>query len=189
MQNNQFKLTTVLNVVITILIIVVLFMAINLYNKYQEDDKIKDDIQTIKEKNQKVKSHNKEVAALEKDQENKLQVEEVSNIATNFNDKFFIWDSWEKFSKNMENLRETYPNLKDNENVVIDGKDVGTGNSPNSDYESEQFISENKKEITEVIKQTKEYEEKSTEKIWYKVSNYNDGQYDITKFEDYEKVL
>lgn len=189
MQNNQFKLTTILSVVITILIIIALFMSINLYNKYQEDDKIKDDIKTIKAKNNKTTAHNKKVASLEKEQEKELEVEEVSNIATNFNDKFFKWDSWETFSKHMEKLRETYPNLKDNKNVVIDGKDVGTGNSPESDYVSELFITENKKEVTEVIKQTKEYEEKSTEKIWYKVSKYNNGQYDITKFEDYEEVL
>lgn len=189
MQNNQPIINTVLSVIITISIIVILFMSINLYNKYKEDDKIKDDILEMKKENKETEKQNQKIANMEKDQEKELQISEVSNIAEKFNGKFFVWDSWESFSNNMKGLRASYPNLKDNKNVVIDGKDVGTGTSPESSYSSEVYTTENKQEVAELIKQNKNYEDKTTEKLWYKISNYKDGKYDITKFQSYEKVL
>ncbi|MGJ7589073.1 hypothetical protein [Staphylococcus shinii] len=189
MQNNQPIVNTVLSVIIAISIIVILFMSINLYNKYKEDDKIKNDILAMKKENKQTVKQNQKVDNMEKDQENELKISEVSNIAEKFNEKFFVWDTWESFSNNMKSLRASYPNLKDNDNVVIDGKDVGTGTSPESSYSTDIYTTENKQEIAELIKQNKNYEEKTTEKLWYKVSTYKDGEYDITKFQGYEKVL
>lgn len=55
MQNNNVKMTTVLGVIISLLVIVVIIMGINLFNKYKEDDKIKKDIQTLQSKMKKLK--------------------------------------------------------------------------------------------------------------------------------------
>lgn len=89
----------------------------------------------------------------------------------------------------MKYLRNTFPNLEENKNVKIDGKDVGTGDAPESNYEGNSYVTENKEEISEIIKQSKSYESKATEKLWFKVSNNKDGKYDITKFDAYEKII
>lgn len=189
MQNNNVKMTTVLGVIISLLAIIVIIMGINLFNKYKEDDKIKKDIQTLQSKNEDVKKHNKDVDNKEKEQEKVLQIDTAMNNTTEFNDKFFVWDSWKTYSDNMKYLRNTFPNLEDNKNVVIDGKDVGTGTAPESTYESDAFVTENKNEVSELIKQSKSYDSKATEKLWFKVSNNKDGKYDITQFESYEKII
>lgn len=189
MQNNNVKMTTVLGVIISLLVIVVIIMGINLFNKYKEDDKIKKDIQTLQSKNEEVKNHNKNVEDKENEQEKKIQIATATNSANEFNDKFFVWDSWKVYSDNMKYLRNTFPNLEENKNVKIDGKDVGTGDAPESNYEGNSYVTENKEEISEIIKQSKSYESKATEKLWFKVSNNKDGKYDITKFDAYEKII
>ncbi|EGQ3776064.1 hypothetical protein GH131_10535 [Staphylococcus pseudintermedius] len=178
-----------INIAIGVMLCVLVFAAINLYNKHQEEKHIMKEISELKTKNKSIKEANRKVEEKEKKQEKELAITDVLNTSSNFNDKFFVWGSWEEYSSNMKKLRELHPNLDDSNKVQIDGKDVGNGTSPKSSYDSDIFITKNKGEITELLTQKKKYEDKDTEKIWFKNSYYKEGIYDINEFESYTRIL
>lgn len=176
-------------VVILILFMVMMFVLIGLFNTYKENEDLRSDIKSEKQKISNTKSHNKTVSDREKEQNEKLGLTDVENASDDFNEKFYVWSNWQEFSDNMKSLRQTYPNLDSNDNVDISGKAVGTGDSPISKYESTSYTTTNKDELSEIITQEKKYDDHTTETLWHKVSNYKKGKYDISEFEKYDKIL
>ena len=172
-------------VVILILFMVMMFVLIGLFNTYKENEDLRSDIKSEKQKI----NHNKTVSDREKEQNEKLGLTDVENASDDFNEKFYVWSNWQEFSDNMKSLRQTYPNLDSNDNVDISGKAVGTGDSPISNYESTSYTTTNKDELSEIITQEKKYDDHTTETLWHKVSNYKKGKYDISEFEKYDKIL
>lgn len=189
MKNNQLSGSTIRNIFIMLLSVIFIFMVLALINSYNHNNGLRDKIKKEKATVEQTKKDNKEILAREQSDNENLEIDNVEDATNNFNDKFFDWNTWEVFSNNMKDLRKTYPNLEDNKDIDISGKSVGTGESPVSSYDSEKYTTTNKQEIAEYIIQSKRYEDHKSQMIWQKVSDYDKGKYDITKFEKYEQIL
>ncbi|MCE5003485.1 hypothetical protein KJJ36_14025 [Staphylococcus pseudoxylosus] len=180
---------TIRNIFIMLLAITLVFLILGLINSYNHNNSLREDIKKEKATMKQTKKENKKIEAKEMEDYKNLEIADVDNASNDFNDKFFNWDSWKTFSYNMKDLRTKYPNLEDNEDVDISGKSVGTGESPVSSFDSEKYTTTKKKEISEYIIQSKKYNDHKSQVIWQKVSNYENGKYDITKFDKYEQIL
>ncbi|MZP63801.1 hypothetical protein GT368_10825 [Staphylococcus pseudintermedius] len=61
--------------------------------------------------------------------------------------------------------------------------------SPNSSYSRDSYIGKEKSQIGDIVKQTKVYPDgQETEAIWYIVSEYKDGKYNITTMNAYREA-
>lgn len=189
MKNSKLENGTICNIFIMLLTITLVFLIFGLLNSYNHNNKLRDEIKNDKEIMAQTKKENKKIESQEKEDYKNLEIASVDNAANDFNNKFFDWDSWKTFSYNMKDLRTKYPNLEDNENIDISGKSVGTGESPVSSYDSEKYTTTKKKELAEYIIQSKKYDDHKSQVIWQKLSNYENGKYDITKFDKYEQIL
>lgn len=134
-------------------------------------------------------AHNKKVEKQQEEQIKNLGTEEVTNVSSDFNDKLYDWTSWEEYTKNMNDLVKTFPNI-DNGNVVdLAPTNVGVGESPESSHDQKVMTTTNKGEIAEFITQTKKTDIGESEALWYKVSEYHDGRYDVSYLKPFKKAL
>ena len=123
-------------------------------------------------------AHNKKVEKQQDEQIKNLGTEEVTNVSNDFNDKLYDWTSWEE-----------YTNI-DNGNVVdLAPTNVGVGESPESSHDQKVMTTTNKGEIAEFITQTKKTDIGESEALWYKVSEYHDGRYDVSYLKPFKKAL
>ena len=89
----------------------------------------------------------------------------------------------------MNDLVKTFPNI-DNGNVVdLAPTNVGVGESPESSHDQKVMTTTNKGEIAEFITQTKKTDIGESEALWYKVSEYHDGRYDVAYLKPFKKAL
>lgn len=134
-------------------------------------------------------AHNKKVEKQQEEQIKNLGTEEVTNVSSDFNDKLYDWTSWEDYTKNMNSLSKAYPNI-DNGNVVdLAPTNVGVGESPESSHNQKVMTTTNKGEISEFITQTKKTDVGESEALWYKVSEYHEGRYDVSYLKPFKKAL
>lgn len=134
-------------------------------------------------------AHNKKVEKQQDEQIKNLGTEEVTNVSSDFNDKLYDWKSWEEYTNNMNDLVKTFPNI-DNGNVVdLAPTNVGVGESPESSHDQKVMTTTNKGEIAEFITQTKKTDIGESEALWYKVSEYHDGRYDVSYLKPFKKAL
>ena len=134
-------------------------------------------------------AHNKKVEKQQEEQIKNLGTEEVTNVSSDFNDKLYDWTSWEDYSNNMNSLAKSYPNI-DNGNVVdLSPTNVGVGESPESSHNQKVMTTTNKGEIAEFITQTKKADVGESEALWYKVSEYHEGRYDVSYLKPFKKAL
>lgn len=134
-------------------------------------------------------AHNKKVDKQQDEQIKNLGTEEVTNVSSDFNDKLYDWTSWEEYTNNMNDLVKTFPNI-DNGNVVdLAPTNVGVGESPESSHDQKVMTTTNKGEIAEFITQTKKTDIGESEALWYKVSEYHDGRYDVSYLKPFKKAL
>lgn len=134
-------------------------------------------------------AHNKKVEKQQDEQIKNLGTEEVTNVSSDFNDKLYDWKSWEEYTNNMNDLVKTFPNI-DNGNVVdLAPTNVGVGESPESSHDQKVMTTTNKGEIAEFITQTKKTDVGESEALWYKVSEYHDGRYDVSYLKPFKKAL
>lgn len=189
MENKRSYLLMVLNAIIGLSLLITIFMCVNLYNKHQDYKEMKSEIQELKLKNEKTVAHNKKVDKKQKQIDEELGLERIQNHAKVFDDLFFEWGTWKDFSDNMSIIRKDYPAIQKGNVVNVDGKDVGTGNSPVSSYTADIFTTKQKNEVNEFITQRKTYEDKKTETIWQKNSVLINGEYNITRMKSYELII
>ncbi|WP_239710624.1 hypothetical protein [Mammaliicoccus sp. E-M21] len=189
MENNRSYSFMVLNAILGICLLITVFMSVNLYNKHQEYQETKSDIKELKLENKNTKIANKKVDEKQRKINEELGIDRVSNQSESFNKLFFEWGTWDKFSDNMGTIRKDYPVIQKGKVVNVDGKDVGTGNSPVSSYSSDVFTTKQKNEVNEFIIQRKTYEDKKTETIWQKNSILINGEYDIKIMKSYELII
>lgn len=134
-------------------------------------------------------AHNKKVETQQEEQIKNLGTEEVTNVSSDFNDKLYDWTSWEDYTNNMNSLSKAYPNI-DNGNVVdLAPTNVGVGESPESSHNQKVMTTTNKGEIAEFITQTKKTDIGESEALWYKVSEYHNGRYDVSYLKPFKKAL
>lgn len=134
-------------------------------------------------------AHNKKIEKQQEEQIKNLGTEEVTNVSSDFNDKLYDWTSWEDYTKNMNSLSKAYPNI-DNGNVVdLASTNVGVGESPESSHNQKVMTTTNKGKIAEFITQTKKTDVGESEALWYKVSEYHEGRYDVSYLKPFKKAL
>ncbi|CAG7915013.1 hypothetical protein SSCS72_02834 [Mammaliicoccus sciuri] len=189
MENNRSYSFMILNAILGLCLLITVFMSVNLYNKHKEFDETKNEIEQMKLENKNIKMANKKVDKKQEKINEELGIDRVSNQSETFNNLFFEWDTWEKFSNNMETIRKDYPAIQKGNVVNVDGKDVGTGNSPVSSYSADVFTTKEKNEVNEFITQRKTYDDKKTETIWQKNSVLINGEYDIKRMKSYELII
>ncbi|WP_237451446.1 hypothetical protein, partial [Staphylococcus pseudintermedius] len=86
-------------------------------------------------------------------------------------------------------LQVLYPTIEEGNVVNIKGDTRGAGVSPNSSYSRDSYIGKEKSQIGDIVKQTKVYPDgQETEAIWYIVSEYKDGKYNITTMNAYREA-
>lgn len=167
----------------------IVVMSILLFNKTNEHKELKKELSEKQTTQKAVASHNKKVKKDVENFESESGIGDVSYTATDFNDKYFDWASWKEYDENIKEIKTTYPNLEKNRNIEISGMDVGSGKSPISSYETKEYTTKNKHELAEMIAQNKQYEDRITQRIFYKVSTLDKGKYDIKEFKVYSEAL
>lgn len=174
--------------VVIVLSLVLIGLGIYAFASYTKVKDVKDEIKQLESKKEDRKSYNKNIEKKQAETDKKVGNADVVRTATDFNEKFYNWTTWKEFSDNMDYLKKTYPNLEDSDIVDISGKAVGNGESPESSYTTEIYPTDKKGEIAELVTQEKTQNNLNTQLLWYKVSEYNKGKYEISYFKPYEEV-
>lgn len=183
MENNNKFLS-----IVSFLIIVILFLGALVLNSNHNVKDIKKDISKLEKKQSDREKYNDDVDKKQTDINERIGNESVMKAAKKFNDKFFVWSSWNEFSNNMKDLRSMYPNLEDSDIVDISGKAVGNGESPDSIYSTNFYATDKKGEVAELITQNKSTETSGTKLQWFKIENMEKGKYSITYFKPYNEA-
>lgn len=178
-----------LDLIILFLIVVTVVSAILLYNKNNRLETLRDELSGKEQKQVEIINNNKKVAEQQRVNNSEVGNSEVIYASSKFNDLYFNWNTWKEYSDNMKELSMLYPNLESSKFVDISGKDVGSGNSPISSYDNSVYTTTNKEEVAELITQTKQYDDRTTERLMFKVSNSKNGKYDIKEFKVYSEAL
>lgn len=134
-------------------------------------------------------AHNKKVEKQQEEQIKNLGTEEVTNVSSDFNDKLYDWTSWEDYTNNMNSLSKAYPNIENGNVVDLAPTNVGVGESPESSHNQKVMTTTNKGKIAEFITQTKKTDVGESEALWYKVSEYHEGRYDVSYLKPFKKAL
>lgn len=193
-QNKQDELTPIdkaralrKDVAIVLLIIASIVLISFVIGRSMEINELKSDIKDKKEQKVAITKHNDKVEAKRNEQLKDINLEDVSNEADTFNELFFDWDSWSKYDKNMKTLREKFPKVDEGKVTDISGKVVGHGRSPISTYEASYLTTTKEHEIMQFVEQNKEGVSDQSNSLWYIISEYKDGQYDIKYMKRYEE--
>lgn len=178
-----------LDLLILFLITSLIISSVILYNKMNEAEDLSKDLTAKQEKREKIISENKKITEKQRENDNLVGNHDVSVTSEDFNHLYFDWNSWEMYSKNMKEIREKYPNLERSKYVDISGMDVGTGRSPESVHKVQIYNTSKQGEIAEIINQNRRYDDRVTERLIFKVSEYDKGRYDIKEFKVYNRAL
>lgn len=178
-----------IEVLLIVLIIIAVVVSVLFFVRYNEAQGLKEDIKEAKVEKKSVEKYNKKIDKKQSEQLKKVGLEDVKSDMNNFNKLFFEWETWGEFSSNMEELRKLYPRIEKGDTVNISGKNVGSGESPKSDYDTEYLTTTNPKEISEVVTQYKDLGNADSETLWFITGEKNDGEtFNITKMNHYREV-
>lgn len=162
-----------------ILAIVTALLSINLFNQNRYIHTLEDDISHKVSEKKKIVANNKKVDAQNEAEIKKMQMEDVKRESQFFNQKFFVWGSWKEFSDNMLALQKRYPNIEREGVVNLSETAIGSSKSPVSSYGAKRLITANTNEMGEIISQRKHYPTGESITTWYKISEYQNGQYRV----------
>ena len=177
------------DVITVLLLATTVIFTFLMINKFTDVHDLEQSIAKKQDDRKLALAHNKKVETQQEEQIKNLGTEEVTNVSSDFNDKLYDWTSWEDYTKNMNSLSKAYPNI-DNGNVVdLAPTNVGVGESPESSHNQKVMTTTNKGEIAEFITQTKKTDVGESEALWYKVSEYHEGRYDVSYLKPFKKAL
>lgn len=177
------------DVITVLLLATTVIFTFLMINKFTDVHDLEQSIAKKQDDRKLALAHNKKVEKQQEEQIKNLGTEEVTNVSSDFNDKLYDWTSWEDYTKNMNSLSKAYPNI-DNGNVVdLAPTNVGVGESPESSHNQKVMTTTNKGEIAEFITQTKKTDVGESEALWYKVSEYHEGRYDVSYLKPFKKAL
>lgn len=177
------------DVVTVLLLATTVIFTFLMINKFTDVHDLEQSIAKKQDDRKLALAHNKKVETQQEEQIKNLGTEEVTNVSSDFNDKLYDWTSWEDYTNNMNSLSKAYPNI-DNGNVVdLAPTNVGVGESPESSHNQKVMTTTNKGEIAEFITQTKKTDIGESEVLWYKVSEYHNGRYDVSYLKPFKKAL
>lgn len=174
-----------LTIVLGVIAIVLVGMFIHRFIQVNE---VQSDIKNMKSEKKVNELHNKKVAKEQNDMLKKLGLGKVKSESNTFNNLFFDWSGWGEYTKNMEELQDKYPEIDKGDVVDISGRLVGNGEGPRSRYTSNVYTTSKQGEIAEFIEQNKSADDSRSKALWFKLSNYKDGNYNITDMNVYREV-
>ncbi|HHX0046035.1 hypothetical protein L6D11_13965 [Staphylococcus aureus] len=177
------------NVILSILIFCVAITGIYAYNQYSKANDLQQKVDKRLAYNKKVDKKNKKIEDENIKLKKSIGVYDTERSSKKFYDKFFVWNTWEQYLDNMKQLQLLYPQINDGKVVNIKGDKRGAGASPDSSYTKETFISKDKGETADIVTQTKQYFDGSESvAIWYVISKYENGKYDISHMKAYREA-
>lgn len=177
------------NVITIALLAIATFVLIFCVVRYHEIQGLKHDIAEKQSEKKAVEKHNKSVDKKQHDQLNTVGLSQVKDDMNNFNELFFKWSTWGEYSKNMKELRESYPSIQKGDVVNISAKNVGSGQSPKSTYQNDFLTTTNKEEIAEIVDQSKDFGNGNSETLWYIIGDKKGGAtFNVTKMSHYQEV-
>lgn len=177
------------NVILSILIFCVAITGIYAYNQYSKANDLQQKVDKRLAYNKKVDKKNKKIEDENIKLKKSIGVYDTERSSKKFYDKFFVWNTWEQYLDNMKQLQLLYPQINDGKVVNIKGDKRGAGASPDSSYTKETFISKEKGETADIVTQNKQYFDGSESvAIWYVISKYENGKYDISHMKAYREA-
>ncbi|WP_215395369.1 hypothetical protein [Staphylococcus aureus] len=177
------------NVVTSVLFVLVAIAGIFAYQQHANVQDIQSKVDKRIEQNNKIKQENKKITSANDELKKQVGIYDTDKSSGKFYDKFFKWSTWKEYMANMEQLQVLYPSIDKGKVVNIKGDTRGAGASPESSYSRESYISEEKTQTGDIVHQSKNYPDgKETEAIWYVISDYKDGKYNITKMNAYREA-
>ncbi|EGQ2899975.1 hypothetical protein E6A67_01285 [Staphylococcus pseudintermedius] len=177
------------NVLTSILVLLVAIAGIFAYRQHASAQDIQSKVDKRIEQNNQMKKENKKVEAANDKLKKQIGIYDTDQASERFYDKFFVWSTWKEYMSNMKQLQVLYPTIEEGNVVNIKGDTRGAGVSPNSSYSRDSYIGKEKSQIGDIVKQTKVYPDgQETEAIWYIVSEYKDGKYNITTMNAYREA-
>ncbi len=172
-----------------LLIVITGFVVVFCIVRHNEIENLKDDVNQAKAEKQSVQKYNKQIEKKQQKQLEEVGLKNVKNDMNTFNELFFNWNSWGEYSRNMKELRNLYPKIEKGDIVNISGKNVGSGESPESSYESDYLTTTNKNEISEVVNQSKDFNNGESNTLWFITGKEEDGEtLDITHMNHYREI-
>ena len=108
----------------------------------------------------------------------------VKGINTNHD----LQNDIDKLQAEKDKRVEQNEDLKDSDKIDISGKVVGNGDSPISTFESTNMPTKTHGELMQIVEQTREGDSSENKTFWYKISNNDNNQYNVTEFESYSEV-
>lgn len=172
-----------------LLIVITGFVVVFCIVRHNEIENLKDDVKQAKAEKQLVQKYNKQIEKKQQKQLEEVGLKNVKNDMNTFNELFFNWNSWGEYSRNMKELRNLYPKIEKGDIVNISGKNVGSGESPESSYESDYLTTTNKNEISEVVNQSKDFNNGESNTLWFITGKEEDGEtLDITHMNHYREI-
>ncbi|MFB3208879.1 hypothetical protein PF233_13260 [Staphylococcus pseudintermedius] len=177
------------NVLTSILVLLVAITGIFAYRQHASAQDIQSKVDKRVEQNNQIKKKNKEVEAANDKLKKQIGIYDTDHASKRFYDKFFVWSTWKEYMSNMKQLQVLYPTIEKGNVVNIKDDTRGAGVSPDSSYSKDSYIGKEKSQIGDIVKQTKVYPDgQETEAIWYIVSEYKDGKYNITTMNAYREA-
>lgn len=177
------------DVVTVLLLATTVIFTFLMINKFTDVHDLEQSIAKKQDDRKLALAHNKKVETQQEEQIKNLGTEEVTNVSSDFNDKLYDWTSWEDYTNNMNSLSKAYPNIENGNVVDLAPTNVGVGESPESSHNQKVMTTTNKGEIAEFITQTKKTDIGESEALWYKVSEYHEGRYDVSYLKPFKKAL
>lgn len=172
-----------------LLIVITGFVVVFCIVRHNEIENLKDDVKQAKAEKQSVQKYNKQIEKKQQKQLEEVGLKNVKNDMNTFNELFFNWNSWGEYSRNMKELRKLYPKIEKGDIVNISGKNVGSGESPESSYESDYLTTTNKNEIAEVVNQSKDFNNGESNTLWFITGKEKDEEtLDITHMNHYREI-
>lgn len=175
------------DIAMIVLIIAIMLLVAFTIGRMSEIKDLKADIKDKTEKKVANEKHNKTVEDKQEAQLKDIDLKDVTEKADEFNNLFFNWDSWGVYDDHMKQLQQKFPKIDDGKVVDISGKVVGSGQSPVSTFDASYLATPNKGELIQFVEQDKESTSDQSSSLWYIVSDYKDGKFDIHYMKRYEE--
>ncbi|MDV4500163.1 hypothetical protein NNC41_10435 [Enterococcus faecium] len=167
--NNAKKAIGILSIIV-ILFCVILFQKKNAY-----DNNVKE-LEELKNRQIEIVQNNQKVKAKQEEQYKELGNAEIKEQSKDFFNLFYNWNSWEKYTKNMEEIQKQFPQLVKSSPVDISGTMVGTGDSPISSYTADYYTTNQKGKMVELITQARNTPTTATTTVWRGVTRIGENQ-------------
>lgn len=137
---------------------------------------------------EKIKLNNEKVEKQTEEQAEKLGIVTVQKQSKKFYDLFFNWNSWQRYTDNMLEIQNEFPQLQETAPVDITGTVVGTGASPISSYDSKSYVTSEQGKILTMIVQLRNTATTTTTTTWRGITHIDNSLLYVDELETFSKL-